>query len=148
MDMADRDISIAKSGLYPTLSLSAGYGSSFSNGRQKPDINNPATYIQYPFKDQIRDNASYHISLSLSIPIFNSLSARNNVKSYRIARHRAEYDYMIMQKNLNKEIRQAYIDAVGAYEQYEAAAKNVTTTEEAFRMLEEKYNLGAASPGG
>ena len=146
MDMADRDISIAKSGLYPTLSLSAGYGSSFSNGRQKPDINNPATYIQYPFKDQIRDNASYHISLSLSIPIFNSLSARNNVKSYRIARHRAEYDYMIMQKNLNKEIRQAYIDAVGAYEQYEAAAKNVTTTEEAFRMLEEKYNLGAASP--
>lgn len=53
---------------------------------------------------------------------------------------------MIMQKNLNKEIRQAYIDAVGAYEQYEAAAKNVTTTEEAFRMLEEKYNLGAASP--
>ena len=146
MDMADRDISIAKSGLYPTLSLSAGYGSSFSNGRQKPDINTPATYIQYPFKDQIRDNASYHISLSLSIPIFNSLSARNNVKSYRIARHRAEYDYMIMQKNLNKEIRQAYIDAVGAYEQYEAAAKNVTTTEEAFRMLEEKYNLGAASP--
>ena len=44
-----------------------------------------------------------------------------------------------MQKNLNKEIRQAYIDAVGAYELYEAAANNVTT-------MEEKYNLGAASP--
>src|SRR5690625_4391806 len=90
------------------------------------------------------DNASYHISLSLSIPIFTSFSARNNVRSYRIARRRAEYDYRIMQKNLDKEIRQAYIDAVGAYEQYGAAARNVATSEESFRMMEEKYTLGAA----
>ncbi|HIW97614.1 MAG TPA: TolC family protein [Candidatus Tidjanibacter gallistercoris] len=146
LDMADRDISIAKSSLWPTLNLSAGYGSSFSDGRLKPDMSNPDTYVHYPFKDQMRDNASYHISLSLSIPIFNSFSARNNVRSYRIARRRAEYDYRIMQKNLDKEIRQAYIDAVGAYEQYGAAARNVATSEESFRMMEEKYTLGAASP--
>src|SRR5699024_4804287 len=82
---AERDISIAKSSLWPTLSLSAGYGSAFSDGRLKPDMSNPDTYVHYPFKDQMRDNASYHISLSLSIPIFNSFSARNNVRSYRIA---------------------------------------------------------------
>ncbi len=146
LEMADRDIRIARSSLYPTLSLSAGYGSSFSDGRRKPNLNDPATYVQSPFRDQMRDNASYHISLSLNIPIFNSLSARNNVKSYRIARRRAEYDYRVMQKNLDKEIRQAFIDATGAYRQYEAALRNVATTEESFRMLEEKYTLGAASP--
>lgn len=152
LDMADRDIRIAQSALYPSLSLSAGYGSSFSNGRKKimipdtPDMNDPATYVPYPFKEQVRDNASYYVSLGLSIPIFNSLSARNNVKSYRIARMRAEYDYMRAQKELNKEIQQAFIDAQGAYEQYGAAMKNTATSQEAFRMIEEKYNLGAASP--
>lgn len=151
--MADRDIRIAQSALYPTLNLSAGYGTSFSNGRRKwvspnatPDPNDPGTYVSYPFKEQIRDNASYYVSLGLSIPIFNSLSARNNVKSYRIAQRRAQYDYLRVQKELNREIQQAFIDAQGAYEQYGAAMKNIATSEEAFRMIEEKYNLGAASP--
>lgn len=154
LDMADRDIRIAQSYLYPTLGVSAGYGTSFSNGRLKQaasgdtsfDPNDPSTYVPYPFKEQIRNNANYYISLSLSVPIFNSLSARNNVKSYRIARRRTEYDYMLAQKELNREIQQAYINAVGAYEQYEAAKKNTATSREAFRMIEEKYNLGAASP--
>lgn len=146
IEMADRDISIAKAALYPSLNLAAGYGSSFSDGRTKPNLNNPTTYVRYPFKEQMRDNASYYISLSLEIPIFNSLSARNNVQTYRTAKRRAEYDYMIMQKELANEIRQAYIDASGAYEQYNAARKNVATAEEAFRIVEEKFNRGAASP--
>lgn len=145
LNMADRDVSIAKAGMYPSLNVSTGYGSSFSNGRKKPDLTNPATYVHYPFGEQIRDNANFYISFGLSIPIFNSLSARNNVKSYKIAKRRAEYDYMITQKGLNKEIRQAFINATGAFEQYGASLQNVATTEETFRMIEEKYNLGAAS---
>ena len=47
---------------------------------------------------------------------------------------------------LFRSIRQAFIDATGAYRQYEAALRNVATTEESFRMLEEKYTLGDASP--
>lgn len=145
MDIAERNIKIARAELYPSLGFSAGYGSSYSDGRMKPDMNNPDTFIRYPFKEQIRDNASFNVSLSLNIPIFNGLSARNNIKSYKIAADRAQYDYVVAQKTLNRQIRQACLDAAGAYQQYEAAEKNVETGDESFRMVEQKYNLGAAS---
>ena len=35
IDIARRDLRIARSSYYPTLSLSAGYGSSYSDARQK-----------------------------------------------------------------------------------------------------------------
>ncbi len=134
VEIADRNVSLARSAYYPTLRLSAGYGTSWS------DVSTNS------FSTQLKNSASGSVSLSLNIPIFNSFSVRNNVKSQKIAYRMAEYDMHIVQKQLNKEIQQALIDATGALEQYHSSLKTVATTEESFRIIEQRYNIGAASP--
>lgn len=71
IDIARRDLRIARSSYYPTLSLSAGYGSSYSDARQKMFMNPDGTYRYeaYPLAEQYKDNASSYISVSLNVPI-------------------------------------------------------------------------------
>jgi outer membrane protein len=136
VEIADRNIRLAGSAYYPSLYLSAGYGSSWSELHRN----------RMNFGTQLKNFAQGSISLNLSIPIFNSLSTRNNVKSQKISLQRAEYDMLIVEKQLKKEIQQALIDANGAMEQYDSSLKNVATTEESFRIIEQRYSLGTASP--
>lgn len=93
IDIARRDLRIARSSYYPTLSLSAGYGSSYSDARQKMFMNPDGTYRYeaYPFAEQYKDNASSYISVSLNVPIFGRLMTRHNVQRQKIAVRQAEY---------------------------------------------------------
>ena len=81
IDLARRSLQIARAAYWPTISLSAGYGSSYSDARQKMFQNADGTYRYeaYPFFEQYKDNASSYVSLSLNIPIFGKLTTRKNV---------------------------------------------------------------------
>ena len=117
IEIAAKEMAIAKAALYPTLTLTGGYGSSYSDARQKVrmdatgnpvmNANNELLYANYPWLDQIRDNASAYISLGLNIPIFNGRQAKNKVRTSRIARQRAEYNLLLARKELDKQIQQA-----------------------------------------
>lgn len=153
VEIAERDIKIAQADYYPSLRASVSYGSNYSSNLKKvvPDPSDPENeklfqYFNYPFMEQFRHHAGASASVSLSIPILNSFQTRNNVRSKRIALQRADYSMMLAQKQISKEIQQAFIDAHGALEQYNSAVANVDTNEEAFRIVEQKFNLGAANP--
>lgn len=147
IDLARRDLQIARSAYYPTLSLSAGYGSSYSDARQRMFRNPDGTYRYeaYPFFDQFRDNASSYVSLSLSIPIFSKFTTRKNVQRQKLALRQAESALRTTEKQVEKEVTQALIDARTAWEKYLGAQKYVASAEEAARQVERKYDLGAAS---
>lgn len=147
IDLARRDLQIARSTYYPTLSLSAGYGSSYSDARQRIFRNPDGTYRYeaYPFFDQFRDNASSYVSLSLSIPIFSKFTTRKNVQRQKLALRQAEYALRTTEKQVAREVTQALIDARTAWEKYLGAQKYVASAEEAARQVERKYDLGAAS---
>lgn len=147
IDIAKRDLQIARSAYYPTISLGVGYGTSYSDARQKTFQNSDGTYRYeaYPFFEQYKDNASSYISVSLNIPIFNRLSARKNVQRQKYALKRAEYTLRVAEKQLSKEVNQAYIDAATAREKYFSSQKFVASASEAARQVERKYNLGAAT---
>lgn len=147
IDLARRDLQIARSAYYPTLSLSAGYGSSYSDARQKMFRNPDGTYRYeaYPFFDQFRDNASSYVSLSLNIPIFSKFTTRKNVQRQKLALRQAEYALRTTEKQVTREVTQALIDARTAWEKYLGAQKYVASAEEAARQVERKYDLGAAS---
>lgn len=147
IDLARRDLQIARSAYYPTLSLSAGYGSSYSDARQKMFRNPDGTYRYeaYPFFDQFRDNASSYVSLSLNIPIFSKFTTRKNVQRQKLALRQAEYALRTVEKQVAREVTQALIDARTAWEKYLGAQKYVASAEEAARQVERKYDLGAAS---
>ena len=147
IDIARRDLRIARSSYYPTLSLSAGYGSSYSDARQKMFMNPDGTYRYeaYPFAEQYKDNASSYISVSLNVPIFGRLTTRHNVQRQKIAVRQAEYALRTTEKQVNKEATQALIDSRTAWDKYLSSQKYVASAEEAARQMEQRYNLGAAT---
>jgi len=145
--IARRDLQIARTAYWPTLSLSAGYGASFSDARQKTFQNPDGTYRYdaYPFFEQYRDNASSYVSLSLNIPLFGRLTARKNVQRRKLAIRRAEYELRTVEKQVEKEVVQATIDARTAWQRYLGAQRFVQSADEALRQVERKYDLGVAS---
>lgn len=147
IDLARRDLQIARTAYYPTVSLSVGYGSSYSDARQKMLQNTDGTYRYetYPFFDQYKDNASSYVSVSLNIPIFGKFSTRKNVQRQKLAIRRAEYALQTTEKQVTKEVTQALIDARTAWAKYLGAQKYVASADETARLLTRKYDLGAAT---
>ena len=142
---AQKNLSLMRSAYYPTLSLSFGYGSSFSDARQK-QIQNPDgtySYEKYSFADQYRDNASTYLSLSISIPIFSGMVARNNVRQARINLNDSRLALVETEKAIESEYLQARIDCRTALRKYQSAQKRLEYALEAQRQLDEKYRLGA-----
>lgn len=144
VEVAMRNLQIARSSYYPTLSLSAGYGTSYSGARQKAVQNPDGTYRYeaYPFFRQYLDNGSSYLSLSLNIPIFSGMSTRNSVRRARNASLDAQYVLQTVRKQLSREYEQALIEYQTSCRQYETAREQLAYAEEAARMMTEKYNLG------
>lgn len=146
VDIARQEVNIARSALFPTLSLSAGYGSSFSSARMKAVQNEDGTfrYEAYPFLSQYLDNRNSNISLSLSIPIFTGMSTRNGIRRKRLALQDAEYAMASIEKALIKEYLQAGIDCRSAYKRYLTAERQFEYANEAERQIRERYFFGSA----
>ena len=144
VEVARRNLQIARSSYYPTLSLSAGYGTSYSGARQKAVQNPDGTYRYeaYPFFRQYLDNGSSYLSLSLNIPIFSGMSTRNSVRRAKNASLDAQYALQTVRKQLSREYEQALIEYQTSCRQYETAREQLAYAEEAARMMTEKYNLG------
>lgn len=133
---AEKDIAISKSALYPSLYLSAGLGSNYYN---------TSGYKTQPFSDQIKDNFNQYIGLSLSVPIFNRFSTRNNIRSARLQLHSQQLTLDETKKALYKEIQQAYYNALAAQKQCTSSAAALKASETAFNLMEKKYENGKAT---
>lgn len=168
-------VQAAKGGLYPRLSLNGSVTtnySSASDGRRfiangedpvptivdigyvegtgqrvlAPDVEIPGYYVDgYSRSDQFRDNIFRAVSLNLSIPVFNGMVSRSNYQRSVIARNQAEVNRLDVQNQLRQSVETAYNDAVAAAKTYASSQKQVTAREEAFRMVRQRYENGAAN---
>ncbi len=135
--MADNRISLAKTGYLPTLGFSTNIGSSYYtvNG-MKSD----------PFSSQMSHNLSTSVGFSLSIPIFDAFSTRNNVKRARLQKISAELELDRQSTELYKTIQLAYYQARGARDKYFTSQETLAKISASFNATQEKYNLGRATP--
>lgn len=147
VEMARKNIQIAKSSYYPSISLSAGYGASYSSARRKiiGEFEDSYTYGHYHFFEQYRDNANGYFSLGLSIPILNNLSAINGVRRAKLELQRSEYALETTRKQLRKEVLQAFLDAESACKRYAGSVSYLESAEETFRQISIRYDNGAAN---
>lgn len=145
VELARKDLQIARSSYWPTISLSAGYGTSYSGARQIALQNSDGTfrYEAYPFFRQYADNASSYISVSLNIPILSGLSVRKNVRRSKTALRDAEYALAVTRKGMVKEYFLAEIDARTAYKKFLVAQRQVLAAEEAVKQITVRYESGA-----
>ena len=136
LDSFDSQIKIAKSAYYPSLSLSGGIGSNYytTKGIAAPS-----------FAEQLRNNFSQYVGLSLSVPIFNKFSTRNSVRLAEIGRNAQELQLQNAKNTLYKEIQQAYYNAVAARSRFNSSMQAAKAANESFDMVKAKYENGKAS---
>ena len=168
LSIASRDLSIARSNFYPSLVMSASYGSGFSDAQKEIDQISPTspvligyglngttgdmfdvyqynfdyTYRTKPYSDQLRDNASASLSIGLSIPIFNGWQVKTAVNNAKINLESQQYSLEIAQKQLYREIQQAYADATAAMKRYIATKKALESMQESFRYTQKRFDVG------
>ncbi|MGY5849042.1 TolC family protein [Salegentibacter sp. F14] len=95
-----------------------------------------------PFFEQLQRNDGMTYGVQLSVPIFNGFSTRNQVKRAQVNARRAEYEMEQAELDLEANIYQAYVDAQGAFEAYEAALVSAEAQEQAYDYATQRYDVG------
>jgi len=91
------------------------------------------------------EDASWSIQTTLSIPIFANFSRKENVTSARAGFNNARADYFYAKNNVALNIKESYLNIERAQEALNVAGENVMAAEEDMSLVQEKYNLGAAT---
>ncbi|WP_369048866.1 TolC family protein [Tenacibaculum sp. UWU-22] len=136
VENANLNIELSKGAYYPTLSFSAGAGSSYQYIFNKSLINDP-------YFTQLNNNLGYNLGLSLNVPIFNRFQTKNNVAKSKINKEISEFRLENTKLQLQQTIEQAFLDVKSAAKTYEAAQVSLTAQKEAFKNAQASYDYGS-----
>lgn len=130
IEAADLDIKIARSGYIPSISLTAGIGSTNANGND------------FTFTEQIKQNWNNSLGISVSIPIFDNRQTKSAIRKAKLQKQTSQLDLLDEQKTLYRTIETLWLDANSAQQQYAAARQQVKSTQTSFDLVSEQFNLG------
>lgn len=132
LDIAEKDLQIARGAYYPTLSAFAGYNTRWADN----------DFLGRDFIDQLYENDGTFFGAQLQVPIFNGLGARNNVKRNKLNIELANYRKEQAELDLESNVYQAYTDAQGALKAYEAAIAAEQAQQLAYEYSQERFEVG------
>ena len=133
---SESNVLASKSDYYPVLDLGAEYGNGYYN---MSNITNKT------LSQQLSENMSSRIGLSLRIPIFNKFAVRNNVRTAQIGVESSKLNIDNAKLEIKKSIQQAYYNALAAKSRWDAALKSEIASREAYRFANQKYEGGKAN---
>lgn len=122
---------IAKSAYLPTLSLNAGLSTGYSN-----------SLSGFNYTEQLKDQVTPSVGLSLSIPIYQRKQAKTSVGLAKIAVANAELTEIDTKNSLRKDIEQATLDVQSAQIEFEANQENYQSVSESMDVSTEKFSQG------
>ena len=136
LQSSEKQVRVAQSALYPTLSFGAGYSNAYYHIYDKHNA---------AFADQLRDNRGQYLGFDLRIPIFNRHATRNSIRTARLAMRNQELQLENTKKALYKDIQQAYYSALSAAERYRSATAAWQSAEKAFTFTGDRFENGRAT---
>ncbi len=170
MDIAEKDVKIARGAYQPTLvgfysfSTRAAYSDRITGSQLdllNPTVNtgnfvtvNGVNYSIFqpnytpvfsksaPIFDQFSDNKGHNFGLQLNVPIFNGFAVRNNIERSKVALERAKIAMSQSEIDLERTVYTAFTDANGAYNAYQSAVVALEAREGAFNYAKERYAVG------
>jgi len=170
VEIAEKNVEIARGAYYPSLRGFFNYNtresdrSRFVSGGIDPDnptraigfVENTGAAVVTPnflveeigardFIDQLWRNDGITYGVQLNVPVFNGLSTRNNVKRNEINLERNKNQLKQTELDLESDVYQAYVDAQGAAQAYEAAQKSVDAQQTAYDYAKERYDVGMSN---
>ena len=133
LEGSKHSIKIAQSALYPSINLNGSLGTSYYST------------LNRTFSQQMGDNFSKYVGISLNIPVFNRFATRNRVRTAKL-----QYDNYALQlentkKTLYKEIQQAWYNAVAAESKYNSSGAATEASQASFELTSKKYENGTAT---
>src|SRR5690606_21235452 len=139
--VAERNIAIAKSAYYPTVSLGGNLGTNYSSAIPDLEINSPVMR----FGKQLQRNFAQSVGVTINIPIFNNLQTKINVNRARISYQNALVNEQLTNNNLSKIINQAVLDLRSAEKRLYSTETAFTSAKDAFEVIEQRFEVGLAN---
>ncbi len=130
VDNAKLNISYARAGYMPTISLSASTSSTTNNASQ----NNWAQQMKYGWNNMI--------GINLSIPIFDQRQTKSAVRKAKLQYSASQLNLMTQEKELYATVEELYLNALNAQQQFAAAEAKVESSQTSYDMTSEQFNLG------
>jgi outer membrane protein len=167
LEIAEKNVAIAKGAYQPTLSAFYGFNTRASYSDiitgLTPNIANPTSQIGFvegtnqavlqnnyspvlggpqPIFDQFSDNKGHNFGLQLNVPIFNGFSVRNNVERNKVSLEKSKIDLEQKSLDLQRNVYTAFTDAKGALNTYESATVALEARQQSYNYSKEKYDVG------
>ena len=121
---------LAKAGYMPTVSLTGSLGDSHMTGATNG------------FFNQMKQNFSTMLGVSVSIPIFDNRKNKSAVEKAQIAETTAQLDLTDTQKTLYKTVETYWLNATNSQAKYVAAKSNVESLQTSYDLMNEQFEVG------
>jgi outer membrane protein len=145
LEIAEKDVAIAKGAFQPTLTAFYGFNSrvSYADVVAFDDSGTPiGTKPADSFGTQLNDNKGQNFGLQLNVPVFNGWSVRNNVDRNKVNLEKSKIALEKEDLDLQRNVYTAFTDAKGAMNAHESAIIALESREEAYNYAKEKYAVG------
>ncbi|KAA6310394.1 Outer membrane efflux protein BepC, partial [termite gut metagenome] len=130
VEIAGTAVKIAKSGHYPTVSLTGSAGSGHLNGASG-------------FGTQLSDRFTIQAGITVNIPIFNRNRTKSNVTQSRIALKQAELEEKQTGLSLQQTILQEYRNVVSSLSSFETSQIKEKAYSASFATHRKQYDAGS-----
>ena len=145
---AQKQIDIAKTQFYPTVSANAGIGTIYFNNLSTDITSTLLTgevIKEKSFFKQYKDNFGQNLGLSLNIPIFNKGNTKLQVEQAKISENIAKNTLEQQKLSVRQDVQKAYFDANANYENFMAAVEAEKSTKLALDFAEKSYEAGRST---
>jgi outer membrane protein len=133
VDASAQGVKAANAGWWPTVSLSAGYNSSYSSA------------AGFPFFNQFDQARGGSISIGVSIPIFDRGQTSVAVQRAKVEEDNAKLALDAQKQQVAVDVKRAYLNYQSAAEQLAAAQAQLTASNLAVTTSQQRYQAGAGT---
>ena len=133
--LAEKDVQLARGSYYPTLNAFFGYNTRWADN----------DFLDRDFTTQLYENDGFSYGLQVNVPFLNGFNTRASVKRSLVNVKRTEFQLEQAELDLDSNVYQAYLDAKGSAEAYEAAQVAVKAQERAYQFAKDRYDVGLSN---
>ncbi|PWL29038.1 MAG: hypothetical protein DCO95_11395 [Roseivirga sp. XM-24bin3] len=137
LEASEKSLKIEKFNWMPSLTMSAGYGTTWSS-----NLRNPTDGSVVDLSTQFETNAAKSASLNLSIPLFTNFRNRTNMQVSKIQVLNSQLALEQAKNDLTNQVQQAYLNLVNAKTTYAAAKQSKVNLDQSFQFSESRYENG------
>ena len=137
LEATRKSLQIAKFAWMPSLTLGAGYGTSWSS-----NLRNQSDGSVLDLNTQFDNNRRKSASLNLNIPLFTQFRNRTQFQTSKIQVLNSQLGLEQAKNDLTNQVQQAYLNLVNAKTTFAAARQSKVSLDQSFDFAKTRYENG------